>query len=277
MASVEENRDHWRDYDWSRGGEEWSESWGGSDVQWNGAILPRIAPFLPCARALEIASGHGRWSQHLRPFCRELILVDLVEDAVAACRRRFSGDRKVSCYQNDGRSLPMAAARSLDFVFSFDSLVHCELAELESYLGELARTLAGNGAAFLHHSNFGAVLAARPGSYNHFWRAESVSAEAFVEACGRVGLVCISQELVNWGGIPGCDCFSVIARPGSVWERELTRVENPHFMAEAESLQLRARVLSAARPSGNQGRGLSARLRQAGRGLFFALGGGRLE
>lgn len=277
MASIEENRDHWRDYDWSRGGEEWSDSWGGSEVQWQGAILPRIAPFLPCASGLEIACGHGRWSQHLRPFCRELILVDLVEDAVAACRKRFAGDRRVRCFQNDGRSLPMAAAQSLDFVFSFDSLVHCELAELEGYLAEVARALTANGAGFLHHSNFAAVLAAKPGSYNHFWRAESVSAEAVAEACRRLGLVCISQELVNWGGIPACDCFSVVTRPGSVWERELVRVENPHFMAEASSLQLRARVQPVPRGAEKAARRFSARLRRFGRGLFFAFGAGRIE
>lgn len=275
MASVEENREHWRGYDWSHGGEEWSASWGGSETQWNGAILPRIAPFLPCLHGLEIASGHGRWSQHLRPFCRRLVLVDLVEDAVAACRRRFTGDRGVSCFQNDGRSLPMVAADSLDFAFSFDSLVHCELADLESYLCELARTLAPNGVGFLHHSNFAAVLAATPGSYNHFWRSETVSAEAFVEACGRAGLRCISQELVNWGGIVGCDCFSTVTRPGSIWERELLRVENPYFMAEAESLHLRASVQPAAQPARSLRQRAARRVRRLARGLFFAVGGGR--
>lgn len=277
MASVEENLNHWRDYDWSRGGEEWSESWGGSEVQWNGAILPRIAPFLPCVAGLEIASGHGRWSRHLRPFCRRLVLVDLVEAAVAACRRRFAGDPGVSCYRNDGRSLPMAGAATLDFVFSFDSLVHCELGDLESYVGELARTLAPNGVGFLHHSNFAAVLAAQPGSHNRFWRAETVSAEAFAEACGRAGLRCIAQELVNWGGIERCDCFSTVTRPGSVWERELVRVENPFFMAEAASLQLRASALPAARPPQTLRQRATRRVRRLARGLFFAGGAGRVD
>lgn len=243
MATVAENLKHWTGYDWARGGEEWSDSWGGSRIQWEGSILPRIAPFVPCERALEIAPGFGRWSRHLRPLCGALTLVDLVGDAVAACRERFAGDSGVSCFQNDGRTLPMVEAGSIDFAFSFDSLVHCELPELESYLAELSGKLARQGAAFLHHSNFEAVLAARPGSYNHFWRAESVSADAVAAAAARSGLTCIAQEVVNWGGIEGCDCFSTLTRQGSRWERELVRVENPYFMEEARSMKLRATVL----------------------------------
>jgi SAM-dependent methyltransferase len=248
MASVEENRDYWRGYDWSRGGEEWSETWGGSELQWNGAILPRIAPFLPCESALEIACGHGRWSRHLRPSCGRLILVDLVADAVEACRRRFAGDPGVSCFQNDGRSLPMAPAGSLDFVFSFDSLVHCEFEDLEAYLREIAQKLNADGVGFLHHSNFAAVRARDPDAPNNHWRAESVSAELVVDACGRAGLRCISQEIVNWGDAFGNDCFSIVTRPGSVWARDLVRVENLHFMGEAKSLELRASVLPSGRP-----------------------------
>lgn len=272
MATVEENQKYWQGYDWSRRGEEWSETWGGSDFQWEGAILPRIAPFLPSASALEIACGHGRWSRHLRPYCQELTLVDLVKDAVDACRSRFAGDRGVRCFQNDGRSLPMAAPDSLDFVFSFDSLVHCELDDIEAYLRELAQKLKRNGVAFLHHSNFAAIRLASPAAINKHWRAESVSAEAFAAACGRAGLRCISQELVNWGSEELCDCFSTVTRPGSAWDRELVRVENPHFMGEAESLQRRALALPAIQ--GRPGRA-AGWARKAGRRLFFTLGGGR--
>lgn len=275
MGTVDENRQHWREYDWSGRGEEWSEEWGGSAVQWQGAILPRIAPFLPCESALEIACGHGRWSQHLRPYCRKLTLVDLVEAGVSACRERFAGDRRVECFQNDGRTLPMAADASLDFVFSFDSLVHCELPEIESYLGEIARTLRFHGAAFLHHSNFGAVLAATPGTHNKFWRAESVSADAVVEGCRKVGLACVSQEIINWGGLRACDTFSIVTRPGSRWDRERVRVENDHFMGEAASLRLRAPLLPRSRDESLGSGGVRSRLRAWGRGLFFAVGGGR--
>lgn len=274
MASVEENQTYWRGYDWSRGGEEWSETWGNSALQWSGAILPRISPFLPCANALEIACGHGRWSYYLRAFCGRLTLVDLVEDAVLSCRQRFAGDSRIECFQNDGRSLPMAQDASLDFVFSFDSLVHCEFDDLVAYLGELARKLKPNGVAFLHHSNFAAVRASDPAAGNRHWRAESVSAVAVAEACSRLGLRCIGQEIVNWGGTVPSDCFSTLTRVGSSWERELVRVENLHFMGEAESLSRRAAVIPARQLADSVWRRLAGRAGNLGRRLFFGFGGG---
>lgn len=214
MGTVEENRHHWETYDWSGGGEEWSEVWGGSVSQWKGAILPRIRPYLPGGTVLEIACGAGRWSVQLRRYARRLILVDLSATAIAACRAKFAGDAEVRCFQNDGRNLSMVRDGSVDFAFSFDSLVHCELPELTVYLRELAAKLSVDGVGFIHHSNFAAVLAAVPGSKNLHWRAESVSAEAFVAACDAEGLVCIAQEIVDWGGSTAATVFR--SSPGQV-------------------------------------------------------------
>lgn len=50
----------------------------------------------------------------------------------------------------------MVADSSVDFAFSFDSLVYVEAEVLKGYLTELARVLKPDGVAFLHHSNLGA-------------------------------------------------------------------------------------------------------------------------
>jgi len=241
MPTIDENLRLWgSQYDWKDRGEEWSEVWGGSRVQWLGSILPRVRAFLPAGRALEIGCGHGRWSRQLRPWCGELVLVDLAAGCVEACREQFRGDPAVRVEGTDGRSLAAVAAGAIDFAFSFDSLVHAELDVLAGYAGELARVLAADGAAFLHHSNFGAVLAARPGSQNRHWRGESASAEAFAECCRSAGLACPVQEIVDWGGVDQCDVFSVVTRRGSRWDRDPVRRVNPFFMGEAQSLAVRA-------------------------------------
>jgi len=72
-------------------------------------------------------------------------------------------------------SLAVAADRSIDLVFSFDSLVHAERDVIGGYLNEFARVLADDGVAFIHHSNTGAY---EPGTYdphNIHWRATTVS------------------------------------------------------------------------------------------------------
>jgi SAM-dependent methyltransferase len=241
MPTIDENLSLWgSQYDWSGRGEEWSEVWGGSRAQWLGSILPRIRAFLPAGRALEIGCGHGRWSRPLRSWCGELVLLDLAPACVEACRALFSGDPGVRTERTDGRSLTGVEAGAVDFAFSFDSLVHAELDVLAGYARELGRTLAPEGVAFLHHSNFGAVLAACPGAPNRHWRGESASAEAFAECCRSAGLACPVQEIVDWGGIDACDGFSVVTRPGSKWDHDPIRRSNPFFMGEAQSLAVRS-------------------------------------
>ncbi|MCB1009749.1 MAG: class I SAM-dependent methyltransferase [Acidobacteria bacterium] len=241
MGSIPENRKHWGEtYAWSAGGEEWSESWGGSAAQWRFTLAPRLARFLPASRIVEIGCGHGRWTHYLRERCDEVIALDLVDSCVAACRERFGDDPRVVCRSTDGLSLTGVEDASVDLVFSFDSLVHAELDTLERYLVEMARCLRPGGAAFLHHSNFGEILALRPGSWNHHWRAESVSAELFAERCEAVRLRCVTQEIVDWGGIEDCDVLSVAVPVASAPQEERRVERNRWFMGEAYSLRVRS-------------------------------------
>jgi hypothetical protein len=104
---------------------------------WEHAILPRIRDHLPTQTILEIAPGFGRWTHYLKDYCRELWIVDRIGECIEACRQRFASDSHVHCYLNDGRSLPMIPDASVDFVFSFDSLVYTKRDVVEAYLREL--------------------------------------------------------------------------------------------------------------------------------------------
>lgn len=236
MPSIAENRKAWSSYDWSQKGDEWSQAWGGSDFLWWGTILPRIRSFVPTGVILEIAPGYGRCSHYLREFCRQLILVDLNQNCIEACRQRFADDYRLSYHVNDGRSLTMIPDGSVDFVFSFDSLVHAEADVMQSYLTDLARKLKPDGWGFIHHSNIGRFVDPDTGQLpfaNDSWRATSMTAEQFVADCRRAELYCPKQEIINWGGSQLTDCFSIIAREPAL-STDVT--ENDQFMAEAAHL-----------------------------------------
>jgi SAM-dependent methyltransferase len=206
MPSLNENKERWEDsYAWADAGEEWSRAWGGSEAQWFGSILPRLHAFVPVGTVLEIAPGFGRWTRFLRPLCDRMVLVDLSERCIDACRARFGEDGSVEYHVNDGRSLEMVADASIDLAFSFDSLVHVDADVIESYLSQLRQKLTADGVVFLHHSNFAAL---DEGTENRHWRSESVSGEV-------------------------SDCLTVLAHTGSRWERPTRIVDNPNFMAEA--------------------------------------------
>ena len=216
---------------------------------WRG-LLPRIHRHLPAGRALEIAPGFGRWTSHLVSHARHLIIVDLTERCIEHCRARFADRTNIEYWTNDGESLAMIEDESLDFVFSFDSLVHVEAPVVRAYLLQLGRKLRPGGTGFIHHSNLRGL--AEPGGdipswvTRRNWRGESMSARLFREYCAEAGLECQSQEIVNWisrskkadrhrvpgWGLPMTDTFSTFTRPVAP-TGELTHIYvNPSFAEE---------------------------------------------
>jgi SAM-dependent methyltransferase len=280
VPTVSENRRVWgKEYSWPGQGDEWSWVWGGAETQWHATILPRIRRFLPASRVLEIGPGHGRWTRFLIDYADEYIGIDLNPECVSACRARFAGVDHAKFVANDGRSLTAVADNSVDFVFTFDSLVHVEIDAIGAYLGELSRKLRPDGVAFIHHSNLGEHRAAvklarflsdaaeksrltrrifhrlRLISWEH-WRAPSVTAQKLFDLCAGRGLVCVGQEIIDWGhDAPRMiDCFSIVTRPGSKWQRSNVVVRNPHFMREAMSAYIISEVYTCLGPTefGNQ-------------------------
>lgn len=255
MPSVEENQQTWdANYDWFKQGEEWSSEWGGSESQWYGSILPRIHRHLPAGRILEIAPGYGRWTNYLKNYCSELVAVDMAETCVRACRQRFVLDKHLTFHVNDGRSLAMIPSNSIDFIFSFDCLVHAECEVMEGYVNELPRILRADGVGFVHHSNLGqherelAAIQRVPDESReqvfkkqYHWRATTMTAERFANYCEKADLQCVSQELVNWGTEHLLiDCFSLFTPKGSKWSKPNRVFENPEFMKEARMIKSRS-------------------------------------
>ncbi|HEX8224555.1 MAG TPA: class I SAM-dependent methyltransferase [Allosphingosinicella sp.] len=253
---MDESSRYWgQNYPWPEDGDEWSADWGGAETQWHSTILPRIRRFLPARRVLEIAPGRGRWSGYLIAQAESYHGIDVAPECVAYCRKRFVDAGHARFDANDGQSLPGIEDGSIDFAFSYDSLVHVEIDTLNAYSRELARTLAPDGVAFIHHSNLGEFntllsrgfsglsarsrLAARVlrgtglSERNH-WRGASVTAAKALLGAQEAGLNCIAQEIVSCGR-KEIDCFSVLARPGSRWDRPYRLLRNPSFSAEARS------------------------------------------
>lgn len=256
MPTLHENAENWStEWDWSDRGDEWSRWWGDTPSLWHGALLPRIHAMVPTGTILKIAPGYGRWTQYLKDLGDRLVVVDLTEKCIAHCRERFADSTNITYHVNDGRSLDMVEDGSIDFVFSFDSLVHAEPDVIEAYLRQLARKLTPDGVGFLHHSNAGSLkpLAAlsrrvpdhlfaafvRRGIAVNLtaWRDTAMTASRFRDQCQAAGLACVTQELVSWehGGYL-IDSLSVFAARGSRWERPTRIVRNPMFVAEARRM-----------------------------------------
>jgi hypothetical protein len=257
MPTIEANRKAWNNIvNWPDSGEGWSKSWGGTDQEWWGTIFPRIHLFVPADIILEIAPGFGRWTEYLRLLCNQLIVVDLAECCIETCKKRFSNSDNINYWVNDGKSLGMIQNHSVDFAFSFDSLVHADEDAIESYINQLSLKLKKDGIGFIHHSNMGKYVHSplrviwdhqeRIPNLIKFsrlanplftptlsWRGKTMTAEKFNKFSEKAGLCCISQECVNWTGYKLIDCISIITPKGSVWERSNRVLQNNNFSQEA--------------------------------------------
>lgn len=216
MPSLADNLHSWDDpSNWVDGGNEWSHSWGSTATMWHGSILPRIAANLPAGRLLEIACGHGRVTAHLLGHCTSYVGIDLAPTCIATCRQRFAAATNATFLVGDGTSLAGIDDGSIDFVFSWDSLVHAELEAVGGYVRELARVLRPGGTAFLHHSNLAEFVdvGGRLTVENPHWRASSVSATVVRAVAAQHGVQTVAQEELQWGSPVWNDCFSLLRRP----------------------------------------------------------------
>ena len=132
---------------------------------------------------------------------------------------------------------------------------HVEAEVIIAYLEEIAKKLKQDGIGFIHHSNIGEYrqelsinrlvpdILRKPFINwglieNTHWRAYSVTAKLFEESCQKVGLQCISQELVNWGSDKLIDCFSLFTPKASRYSKPNIVTSNYKFMEEASRIKL---------------------------------------
>lgn len=236
MPTLKWNKHYWDGgYDWTGKGEEWSNAWGSSEAQWFGSIHPRIHRYLPGRRVLEIAPGYGRWTNYLLRYCLDSYQgVDMSDECIAYCQEAFRNVDNASFSVNDGLNLDAVEDRSIDFLFSFDSLVHAEINVHESYIPQMLAKLNDEGVAFIHHSNWASASETKPNTHA---RAESVSAERVAEIIERCGGHVYLQECLNWGTDALIDAFSVFSRRPNADNVGPTIVRNNRFMIEAEIIR----------------------------------------
>jgi ubiquinone/menaquinone biosynthesis C-methylase UbiE len=234
-------------------------------MEWYFTVLPHLHEFVPTETILEIAPGFGRWTQFLVKLCKNLTLVDLSGKCIAHCQKTFNAYSHIKYHVNDGKSLDMIQDESIDFVFSFDSLIHAEEDVIEAYLQQLAKKLKKNGVGFIHHSNIGtyktyfSVIGKIPKGVikktliklgvidpTDYWRAHSMTADKFKCFAEKAGLRCLSQEMINWRTKNKLiDCISVFARKDSDWTHREEILKNKNFMKEVNQINRLSRLYNA--------------------------------
>lgn len=156
MPSIEWNRQFGEDVGRLRDGERyWGDRWGPPE---SSPVLQRILerfllPFVSPARtALEIGSGGGRFTQFLLPF-RKVYCADLNPQMFEYLRQRFPDADHLEFVLTPGDDLPNVPEGSIDFLWSFGTVVHIEEPELVGYLEAIKRVLSPDARATIHYSD----------------------------------------------------------------------------------------------------------------------------
>jgi SAM-dependent methyltransferase len=189
--SPADNRQRWSDYDWSGYGEEWNAS-----SEWKRTLIEDVlARWIPAGTVtLEIGPGAGRWSEALATRASRLVLVDVSERPLELCRERLKAERHVEYVLSSGNDLPGVESGSVDAVWSFDVFVHVAPRDQAVYLEEIARVLAPDGVAVIHHSD-GRNQGKLPS--RHGWRSP-MSRSLFAALAAERGLQ-VECQLDRWG------------------------------------------------------------------------------
>ena len=204
--NIEEQR-FWGENKWSDDGEEWSESFGGTEKLWDDVIYPKISSYLK-GDVLEIASGYGRISNKLKDYSSKLYLLDMNEACVNYCKDRFKDVDHIFYILNDGLLLEGIEDNSLDFVFSWDSFVHMQKFVIETYIEEISKKLRPGGFGAIHHSDFygGDDIY----SFKNIQGRSNFSPKLLKDMCDKYDLEIVKQESFKFNEL--VEAFSVFRK-----------------------------------------------------------------
>lgn len=182
----------------------------GIDEQWATLIWPKLQG-MDFRVVVDLAAGYGRNSVKLLEHTGELIIVDINQECIEHCQRRFAGEKQVRCLRTDGVSLKGIVDASVTLIYSFDSMVHFDSDVVRAYLQEFERVLQPGGTCFCHHSNY--VGQPGGGTVEAIHSRNFMSAELFAHYSIKSGLKVREQEILDWGGCAALDCISILEKP----------------------------------------------------------------
>lgn len=120
-------------------------------------VLPKLSGM---TRLCEIGSGGGRWSRYLIRTGKPVLMIDGSPESETLIRALQWTDSEAESMRTqaeflvsrDGR-VPHRYSRQFDYVFTFDTFVHFDLALVLEYLRSISRMLRPGGVFHLHYAD----------------------------------------------------------------------------------------------------------------------------
>lgn len=185
-----------------------AEAW--IDDAWTYMLWPFIRE-CDFSCVVDLAAGHGRNTRKLLDIAAKLYVVDINEENIEFCQRRFAGEKKITYIKNDGFTLKEIPAAEVSLVYSFDAMIHFDSDVVRSYLKEFYRILKPGGYGFCHYANYDKD----PGGYyqNNIGWKNFMTEKLFHHYCAKEGLEVIKSTIYDNGTTVQEDCLTLFRKP----------------------------------------------------------------
>ncbi|MDR2594468.1 MAG: class I SAM-dependent methyltransferase [Fibromonadaceae bacterium] len=173
---------------------------------------------LDCTNIVELACGHGRHIPKYLDKAKSITLVDINQQNIDFCKKRFLNETKIKYVTNTGSNFNGIESNSQTAIFTYDAMVHFEMLDILSYIKDANRILVDGGKILFHHSN-----AAFSPELNYTQKPHCrnfMSADIFAYMSLRMGFVVLKQDIFSWGSgdnfTKDIDCLSLCQKVKSI-------------------------------------------------------------
>lgn len=163
---------------------------------------------------MDFACGRGRIANLLKDNYQQLILCDISKDALNYCRERFQNQLNINYLQSLPDRIPLENG-CLDFIYSWDAMVHFNYKMLDIYISEFSRLIKSGGYCFIHHSNLlnaydNETSLSENFNENEEWRAK-ISMQDVARIAMRNQFEILEQINLDWG-LKDLDSITVLKK-----------------------------------------------------------------
>jgi len=212
--TIDFHRKMWDNYDWSQGGEEWTQvakkARGLDPLKWKQEIINKL--MLKYIRKdsiiLEIGPGAGRWTTELINIAHRLILADISKTCLKICKKKFKDFSNIEYHYIDKR-LDFLEDNSIDYVWSYDVFVHINPADVANYVEDFERILKPGGIAIINHT--GALSGYESGYKKEFHLRSEMDEKIMSQVVSNYKMIMLEQNYDIGVAHPG-DLVSVFAK-----------------------------------------------------------------
>jgi len=167
---------------------------------------------LDISNVIELACGRGRHVPNYMQQAGTITLVDILEQNIKACQKRFANEKNIIYYCNNGYNLAELKTGEYTSLFCYDAMVHFEMMDIYEYLKDIYRVLVPGGKVLIHHSNNASDYKASFAN-NPLHERSFMNKDIFAYLAYRAGFKVLEQEVIDWGKVKDLDCISLLQKP----------------------------------------------------------------